>query len=90
MSKEKFTEEAKGADYFLDITQEVCPLTFVRTKLVLERMDSGSTLEVRLNAGEPLTNVPRAATEQGHTVVSLEPEIPRVPDGVHRLVLRRG
>jgi len=90
MSKEKFTEGAKDADYFLDITQEVCPLTFVRTKLQLERMAQGSTLLVRLNAGEPLSNVPRSAREHGHSVLSLEPETPGRADGIHRLLLRRG
>ena len=33
-----------AADHALDITGEVCPMTFVRTKLVLERMAGGQTL----------------------------------------------
>ena len=61
-------------DYFLDITADVCPLTFVKTKLLIERMSSGQTAEIRLNAGEPLENVPRAVEEHGHTVLSLGPE----------------
>jgi TusA-related sulfurtransferase len=36
------------ADHDIDITGEVCPMTFVRTKLRLERMQSGETLAVRL------------------------------------------
>ena len=59
---------------FLDVTAEVCPFTFVKTKLLLEDMKPGEVAEIRLNAGEPLVNVPRSATESGHRVVSVEPE----------------
>jgi TusA-related sulfurtransferase len=51
--------------YYLDITQEVCPLTFVKTKLLLERMSRGEIAEVRLTAGEPLDNGPIARAETG-------------------------
>jgi TusA-related sulfurtransferase len=74
-----------SADYFLDITAAVCPLTFVRTKLRVERMAPGETLEVRLNAGEPLENVPRSLMELGHQVHGPEPEIPASSGGVYRL-----
>lgn len=63
-------------DYYLDITQEVCPLTFVRTKLLIERMSSGETAEIRLKGAEPLENVPRSVREHGHKVLSLEPAGP--------------
>ncbi len=66
----------EGVDYFLDITSDVCPLTFVKTKLLIERMSSGQTAEIRLNAGEPLENVPRAVEEHGHAVLGLGPETP--------------
>lgn len=58
----------------LDVTAEVCPFTFVKTKLLLEDMKPGEVAEIRLNAGEPLINVPRSATESGHRVLSVEPE----------------
>lgn len=61
-------------DLFLDITPDVCPLTFVKTRLLLEKMTPGQTAEVRLNDGEPLKNVPRAVEEHGHAVLSLAPE----------------
>jgi TusA-related sulfurtransferase len=44
-------------------------MTWVRTKLELERLESGQTLEVRLPPGEALENVPRSAREAGHTVL---------------------
>lgn len=77
-----------SADYFLDITTEVCPLTFVRTKLFVERMMAGETLEIRLNAGEPLENVPRSLAELGHQILSIRPEVAACESGVHRLLIR--
>lgn len=74
-------------DHYLDITADICPLTFVKTKLLIERMSSGQTAEIRLGAGEPLENVPRAVVEHGHELISLDPA---EPDGVvHILRLRK-
>ena len=78
--------EIYTADREIDITQEVCPMTFVRTRLALDRMLPGQILLVRLRGDEPLKNVPRTATEQGHAVLSLTTDA----DGVSRLLLRRG
>ena len=64
-------------------------MTFVRTKLLLERMQPGETALVRLNAGEPLQNVPRSVREHGHEVISLEPERSGDDAGPHLLRLRR-
>lgn len=47
-------------------------MTFVRTKLRLERMQPGETLAVRLRGDEPLRNVPRAARDEGHAILSIE------------------
>ena len=62
------------ADHAIDITGEVCPMTFVRTKLRLERMRSGEVLSVRLHGDEPLRNVPRAAREEGHLILGIVAE----------------
>jgi TusA-related sulfurtransferase len=75
-----------GVDRELDITAEVCPMTFVRTRLALDRMQAGQVLLVRLRGEEPLRNVPRAAREQGHEVLSLDQDA----NGVATLLLRRG
>jgi TusA-related sulfurtransferase len=61
-----------SSDHAIDITGEVCPMTFVRTKLRLERMQPGEVLSVRLIGEEPLRNVPRAAREEGHTILGIE------------------
>lgn len=60
------------ADDDIDITGEVCPMTFVRTKLRLERMRPGAILAVRLRGDEPLRNVPRAARDEGHVILGIE------------------
>jgi len=70
----------------IDITGDVCPMTFVRTRLALDKMAPGETLLVRLKGEEPLRNVPRTATEQGHTVLLQETDA----DGITRLLIRRG
>ena len=44
--------------YFLDITAEVCPMTFVKTRLLIEKMAAGETAEIHLVGEEPLENVP--------------------------------
>ena len=56
----------------LDITKEHCPMTFVKTKSELSKLQPGDTLEVLLSEGEPLDNVPRNAVDQGYNVVSVE------------------
>jgi TusA-related sulfurtransferase len=66
---------------YLDITNENCPMTFVRVKLKLEGMEAGQNLTVRLNPGEPLINVPRSLKDE-HYGVS-EPQ----PDGDHFLII---
>ncbi len=72
-------------DARIDITAEVCPMTFVRTKIALERLPVGGVLEVRLRGDEPLRNVPESARDAGHTVLGLE----ALEDGTWRLLLRR-
>lgn len=72
--------------HYLDITADICPITFVRTKLALEALRPGEVLEVRLKGGEPLKNVPRSAAEQGHVVLSVTP----ANSDVHTVVIRRG
>ena len=61
-------------DQSIDITAEVCPMTFVRTKLRLEHMQPGEVLHVRLRGEEPLRNVPRAARDEGHIILRIVPE----------------
>jgi tRNA 2-thiouridine synthesizing protein A len=77
--------EVVGADLELDITTETCPMTFVRTRLALDRLQSGQILAVRLRGVEPERSVPRTSAAQGHTILSQT----KGEDGVTVLVLRR-
>lgn len=43
----------------VDITDKVCPLTFVKAKVAIEELDDGEDLAIRMNDGEPVQNVPR-------------------------------
>ncbi len=72
--------------HFLDITALVCPMTFVKARLALERLPAGARLEIRLNSGEPLENLPRSLAELGYAVVALEPE---EGGGAHRLTVAK-
>ena len=69
----------------VDITREVCPMTYVRTKLRLETLGNGEVLEVFLRGEEPLRNVPRSARDEGHEILLQESR----PDGSWRLLIRK-
>lgn len=77
--------------FFLDITAETCPMTFVRTRLLLDRMPGGATATVRLTGKEPLGNVPGSARALGHAVLSVAPETPgrETPSDVWLVTLRK-
>ena len=58
-------------DDYVDITDVVCPTTFVKAKVALEELDEGQILSVKLNGGEPAQNVPRSLKEEGHKILAL-------------------
>ncbi len=58
-----FTPDAQ-----LDLRGTACPINFVRTKLRLEKMPPSSLLEVWLDAGEPIEQVPDSLTMVGYQV----------------------
>lgn len=58
-------------DEQVDITDVVCPVTFVKAKVALEELDDGQILAVKMNAGEPVQNVPRSIKEEGHQILKL-------------------
>lgn len=63
--------EVLAHDEFVDITDKVCPLTFVKAKVAMEEIDEGQVLAVRMNDGEPVQNVPRSFKEDGHKIKKL-------------------
>ena len=69
----------------IDITDVVCPVTFVKAKVALEELDDGDILPIRLNDGEPVQNVPRSIKEEGHKVLSLTEN----GDGTYQLIVQK-
>ncbi len=69
----------------LDIRGEICPFTFVRTKLALEALAMGAVLRVITDHEPASRNIPRSATEWGQEVVS----VAALPDGTWAIDLRR-
>lgn len=57
----------------LNLLGEICPMTWVRTKLAIEEMGPGELLEVWLDKGEPSTSVPKSAEAEGNRHVSSTP-----------------
>ena len=58
-------------DDTVDITDVVCPTTFVKAKVALEELDEGQILSIKMNDGEPVQNVPRSIKEEGHKILKL-------------------
>ncbi|MBW8064244.1 MAG: HEPN domain-containing protein [Nitrospira sp.] len=56
-----------------DLRGVMCPLNYVKTKLKLEMMDAGQQLEVWLDAGEPIKNVPMSLRNDGQKILAEEP-----------------
>lgn len=77
------------ADYSIDdtvdITDVVCPVTFVKAKVALEELDDGQVLAVRMNDGEPVQNVPRSIKEEGHQILKLNTN----EDGTYTLIVKK-
>lgn len=73
----------------IDITAEICPMTFVKTKLKVESMAKGDVCLVRLKGAEPLENVPRSLLDLGHEILSLEMDQEAPDKGVYRLLFKK-
>lgn len=77
------------ADYAItdrvDITDVVCPVTFVKAKVALEELEEGDILSIHMNDGEPVQNVPRSIKEEGHQILKLLNN----QDGTYDLIVRK-
>ena len=58
-------------DDTVDITDKVCPLTFVKAKVAIDELEDGEVIAIRMNDGEPVQNVPRSIKEEGHQILKL-------------------
>ena len=72
------------ADAHLDLRGTPCPINFVRTKLRLQQMSPGSLLEVWLDGGEPIEQVPDSLKMEGYQLEALNEQ-----DDFYSLLVRR-
>jgi TusA-related sulfurtransferase len=73
MKNSAVTNEAEQMpDAQLDLRRTPCPINFVRTKLHLEQMTPGALLEVWLDPGEPIEQVPDSLTVEGYELEQIE------------------
>lgn len=70
-------------DVRIDLKGEVCPYTFVKSKLALEEMGIGQILEVIIDHEPAVENVPKSLTNEGQKVLSVE----KINDTDWRLVI---
>ena len=57
----------------IDLHGETCPMNFVKTILALEELDPGERMEVILDEGDAMFNVPRSLKNEGHKVIKVDP-----------------
>ncbi|MDY4202060.1 MAG: sulfurtransferase TusA family protein [Schaedlerella sp.] len=72
-------------DEQVDITDKVCPMTFVKAKVTIDELENGEVLAIRMNDGEPVQNVPRSMKEEGHKILKLTDN----EDGTYTLYVQK-
>jgi TusA-related sulfurtransferase len=86
MSEAEKMATGRNPDCKLDITGYVCPMTFVKTKLQLEDMETGELLALTIRKGESYNNVTRSVRDEGHAIVDEAP----VSEEVVQLYIEKG
>ena len=56
----------------IDLLDEVCPMTFVKTKLAIEQVKPGERIKVIFNSQESKTNVPKSLIEINHKIIEIK------------------
>ena len=72
-------------DATVDITDVVCPITFVKAKVALDELEDGQIISIRMNDGEPVQNVPRSIKDEGHQILKLIHN----QDGTYQLIVKK-
>jgi tRNA 2-thiouridine synthesizing protein A len=78
--------EKENIDSSLNLKGVLCPINFVKTKLKLEEMQHGQILEVIIDDGESMKNIPRSVKEEGHKIIKVE----QLPDNSFSLLIKKG
>ena len=81
----KSATEAEAIVDAMDLKGVACPFNYVQAKVRLEQMNLGELLEITIDDGEPIENVPASLTNDGHEIVDTK------KIGQHyRLLIRKG
>lgn len=76
----------ENINHSLNLKGVLCPINFVKAKLKLEEMQDGQILEIIIDDGEPMQNVPRSIKEEGHKIIKVE----KLADSSFKLLIRKG
>ena len=69
----------------LDLSGEICPMTFVKSKLAIEEINPEEVLEICVNHIPALENVPRSLENEGHKIL----EVSKISDRDWKIVVRK-
>ncbi len=72
-------------DRELDLKGEVCPFTFVKSKLIMEQMEKGQVLRVILDYKPSVENVPKSMEMEGQEVLSIN----QITDNLWEVIVRK-
>lgn len=72
-------------DKKINIKGEVCPFTFVKSKLAIEKLKSGKVLEVIVDHEPAVENIPRSMDNEGHKVL----EVKKINDTDWKIVIKK-
>ncbi|MFN2367170.1 MAG: sulfurtransferase TusA family protein [Desulfurivibrionaceae bacterium] len=76
----------RKADAVKDCRGVGCPMNLVYTKVELAKLGSGQVLEIFLDDGAPVNNVPGSAEKEGHRVIDKR----QLEDGVWSVLIEKG
>ncbi len=80
--KPKIAEKTKM--HLLDLKGTPCPINYVKAKLFLENLEPQEPVEILLDEGEPIMNVPKSLEADGHIIIKIERE-----DGFYRVIVKK-
>jgi len=83
-SKAERGESYQEVTESMDLKGTPCPMNYVKVKLRLEDLESGQTLEVLLDEGEPINNVPKSLEGDGHQILKIEKQ-----DGFYKVLVKK-
>lgn len=69
----------------IDLRGVSCPLNYVKTKLGLDQLKSGEVLEIFLNSGEAIVDVPRSVKDDGNKILKVEKI-----EGYYKVLVKKG